>query len=126
MLLFIALSTISILSSSKMAFAANYIPFLVLLFLTNNLLPSSALSDKPFPCFFIFGDSLVDSGNNNDLNTSAKVDYSPYGVDFPYGATGRFTNGLTSADFLGDAFLLVLVVIVAFVYSNILSLPSAT
>ncbi|XP_047940439.1 GDSL esterase/lipase At1g29670-like isoform X1 [Salvia hispanica] len=81
-----------------MAFAGNYIPvfFLVSFFLTKLVVVSA----QPFPCFFIFGDSLVDSGNNNNLNTSAKVDYPPYGVDFPYGATGRFTNGLTSADFL--------------------------
>ncbi|KAL8268303.1 hypothetical protein R6Q59_002101 [Mikania micrantha] len=53
------------------------------------------------PCMFIFGDSLVDNGNNNDLNTREKADYSPYGVDFPQGATGRFTNGQTQADIIG-------------------------
>ncbi|GMN43435.1 hypothetical protein TIFTF001_012638 [Ficus carica] len=37
------------------------------------------------PCFFIFGDSLADSGNNNHLHTSAKVNYPPYGIDFPEG-----------------------------------------
>ncbi|KAL1559729.1 GDSL esterase/lipase-like isoform X1 [Salvia divinorum] len=71
-------------------------------FLVSFFLTKLVVSAQPFPCFFIFGDSLVDSGNNNDLNTSAKVDYPPYGVDFPYGATGRFTNGLTSADFLAQ------------------------
>ncbi|XP_062095158.1 GDSL esterase/lipase At1g29670-like [Humulus lupulus] len=55
------------------------------------------------PCFFIFGDSLVDNGNNNRLPTSAKVNYQPYGIDFP-GATptGRFSNGLNLVDFLGQ------------------------
>lgn len=57
------------------------------------------------PCFFIFGDSLVDSGNNNYLPTLAKVNYLPYGVDFPIGATGRFCNGRTSVDILGLASL---------------------
>ncbi|KAH6763838.1 GDSL-like Lipase/Acylhydrolase superfamily protein [Perilla frutescens var. frutescens] len=52
------------------------------------------------PCFFIFGDSLVDNGNNNDMLTLARADYSPYGVDFPQGATGRFTNGRTFVDVL--------------------------
>ncbi|KAJ6881947.1 GDSL esterase/lipase [Populus alba x Populus x berolinensis] len=47
------------------------------------------------PCYFIFGDSLVDSGNNNNLETVAKVNYPPYGIDFPGGPTGRFTNGRT-------------------------------
>ncbi|XP_078430607.1 GDSL esterase/lipase At1g71691-like [Wolffia australiana] len=51
---------------------------------------------------FVFGDSLVDAGNNNGLVTLAKADYSPYGVDFPSGATGRFCNGGTVADHLGE------------------------
>lgn len=53
------------------------------------------------PCYFIFGDSLVDSGNNNNLATMAKVDYLPYGIDFPGGPTGRFCNGRTTADIIG-------------------------
>lgn len=58
---------------------------------------------KPkLPCYFIFGDSLVDSGNNNGLVTSVKANYPPYGIDFPQGVTGRFTNGRTIADILGD------------------------
>lgn len=57
------------------------------------------------PCYFIFGDSLSDAGNNNDLITMAKVNYSPYGIDFPRGiATGRFTNGRTVADFISKFF----------------------
>ncbi|PWA74415.1 SGNH hydrolase-type esterase domain-containing protein [Artemisia annua] len=58
---------------------------------------------KPkLPCYFIFGDSLFDSGNNNGLTTSFKANYPPYGIDFPQGVTGRFTNGRTIADILGD------------------------
>ncbi|RDX96776.1 GDSL esterase/lipase, partial [Mucuna pruriens] len=52
------------------------------------------------PCLFIFGDSLSDAGNNNKLRTDAKVNYLPYGIDFPGGPTGRFTNGLTSVDII--------------------------
>ncbi|KAJ0080718.1 hypothetical protein Patl1_10322 [Pistacia atlantica] len=48
------------------------------------------------PCYFIFGDSLVDSGNNNNLATHAKADYTPFGIDFPHGPTGRFTNEILS------------------------------
>ncbi|KAI3743730.1 hypothetical protein L1987_56795 [Smallanthus sonchifolius] len=54
------------------------------------------------PCYFIFGDSLVDSGNNNKLVTTFKSDYLPYGIDFPQGVTGRFTNGRTIADIIGE------------------------
>nr|GMD16531.1 GDSL esterase/lipase At1g33811 [Ipomoea batatas] len=52
------------------------------------------------PCFFIFGDSLVDNGNNNGILTLARANYMPYGVDFPSGTTGRFTNGRTFVDIL--------------------------
>ncbi|KAK9051623.1 hypothetical protein SSX86_028250 [Deinandra increscens subsp. villosa] len=60
------------------------------------------LSKPQVPCYFIFGDSLVDSGNNNELVTKAKANYLPYGVDFPEGVTGRFTNGRTMADMIGE------------------------
>ncbi|XP_015886207.2 GDSL esterase/lipase At1g33811-like [Ziziphus jujuba] len=54
------------------------------------------------PCFFIFGDSLVDNGNNNRIVTLARANYRPYGIDFPQGTTGRFTNGRTFVDVLAQ------------------------
>ena len=51
---------------------------------------------------FVFGSSLVDNGNNNFLDTKAKADYLPYGIDFPNGASGRFTNGKNVVDLLGE------------------------
>ncbi|KAM3306805.1 hypothetical protein P3S67_013676 [Capsicum chacoense] len=55
------------------------------------------------PCYFIFGDSLVDNGNNNNLTTSAKANYFPYGIDFPAASqNGRFTNGKNKADFIAE------------------------
>ena len=51
--------------------------------------------------FFVFGDSLVDSGNNNYLVTSARADSPPYGIDYPtHQATGRFSNGLNLPDLI--------------------------
>ncbi|KAG8077912.1 hypothetical protein GUJ93_ZPchr0007g4433 [Zizania palustris] len=50
------------------------------------------------PCYFVFGDSLVDNGNNNDIVSLARANYPPYGIDFEGGATGRFSNGLTTVD----------------------------
>ncbi|KAL5991185.1 hypothetical protein ACLOJK_012091 [Asimina triloba] len=44
------------------------------------------------PAMFIFGDSLVDSGNNNNLITLLKANYYPNGINFTAGATGRFCN----------------------------------
>ncbi|XP_022733791.1 GDSL esterase/lipase At5g41890 [Durio zibethinus] len=62
----------------------------------------------PSLCFtsFVFGDSLVDAGNNDYLFTLSKADSPPYGIDFkPSGGqpTGRFTNGRTIADIIGQA-----------------------
>ncbi|KAK9051620.1 hypothetical protein SSX86_028247 [Deinandra increscens subsp. villosa] len=54
------------------------------------------------PCYFIFGDSLVDNGNNNHLVTFAKAIYLPHGIDYSSGPTGRFCNGRTFADFMAE------------------------
>ena len=59
-------------------------------------------SQPQVPCFFIFGDSISDNGNNNDLVTMAKANYQPYGIDFPGGPTGRFTNGRNLVDIIGQ------------------------
>ncbi|KAM5587821.1 hypothetical protein ABKV19_006327 [Rosa sericea] len=64
---------------------------------------SSCVNGEPkVPCFFIFGDSLADNGNNNLLDSLAKVNYTPYGIDFAGGSTGRFTNGRTTIDILSQ------------------------
>ncbi|PON54638.1 Lipase [Parasponia andersonii] len=54
------------------------------------------------PCYFIFGDSLVDNGNNNQLQSLARADYLPYGIDFPNGPSGRFSNGKTTVDVVAE------------------------
>jgi hypothetical protein len=54
------------------------------------------------PCYFIFGDSLVDNGNNNFIVSMARANYPPYGIDFAGGPSGRFSNGLTTVDVLGN------------------------
>ncbi|XP_022977773.1 GDSL esterase/lipase At5g41890 [Cucurbita maxima] len=61
----------------------------------------------PGLCFttFVFGDSLVDAGNNDYIFTLSKADSPPYGIDFkPSGGrpTGRFTNGRTISDIIGE------------------------
>jgi len=51
--------------------------------------------------FFVFGDSLVDNGNNNYLITAARADSPPYGIDTPdHRATGRFSNGKNVPDII--------------------------
>lgn len=55
------------------------------------------------PLIFVFGDSTADVGTNNYLNDSkARADFPHNGIDFPHSRpTGRFSNGLNSADSLG-------------------------
>lgn len=51
--------------------------------------------------FFVFGDSLVDNGNNNYLATTARADSPPYGIDYPtHRPTGRFSNGYNIPDLI--------------------------
>jgi phospholipase/lecithinase/hemolysin len=51
--------------------------------------------------FFVFGDSLVDNGNNNYLATTARADTYPYGIDSQsHRASGRFSNGLNMPDII--------------------------
>ncbi|XP_042483842.1 GDSL esterase/lipase At5g45670-like isoform X2 [Macadamia integrifolia] len=57
-------------------------------------------ADPQVPCYFIFGDSLVDNGNNNAMASLARANYLPYGIDFPDGPTGRFCNGETTTDII--------------------------
>ncbi|KAJ1391173.1 SGNH hydrolase superfamily [Sesbania bispinosa] len=61
------------------------------------------VNSQSVPALFVFGDSLVEVGNNNFLRTIARANYYPYGIDFRGGgATGRFSNGNTLIDFIGD------------------------
>ncbi|XP_044480258.1 GDSL esterase/lipase At5g42170-like [Mangifera indica] len=51
--------------------------------------------------FFAFGDSILDSGNNNNQLTLLRCNFPPYGRDFMGGkATGRYCNGKNPADIL--------------------------
>ncbi|XP_078163029.1 GDSL-like Lipase/Acylhydrolase superfamily protein [Carex rostrata] len=73
--------------------------FLVLLVL------SIKVSSSQSYISFVFGDSLVDAGNNDYLFTISKANVPPYGIDFlPSGGrpTGRFTNGRTISDIIGQ------------------------
>ncbi|RHN41945.1 putative triacylglycerol lipase [Medicago truncatula] len=76
-------------------------PFLVLFYPFD----VTATFDEPpyknhsFPAVIAFGDSILDTGNNNYLSTIVKADFKPYGRDFIGGkATGRFCNGKVPSD----------------------------
>ncbi|KAJ3674666.1 hypothetical protein LUZ60_005282 [Juncus effusus] len=52
------------------------------------------------PGVMTFGDSIVDTGNNNNRLTLVKADFPPYGRDFTtHSPTGRFCNGKLATDF---------------------------
>ncbi|XP_065863836.1 GDSL esterase/lipase At4g16230-like [Euphorbia lathyris] len=53
------------------------------------------------PANFVFGDSLVDVGNNNYIISLSKADFAPNGIDFGK-PTGRYTNGRTIVDIIGQ------------------------
>ncbi|KZV56856.1 GDSL esterase/lipase [Dorcoceras hygrometricum] len=63
-----------------------------------------ATSAQPLvPALFIFGDSIVDVGNNNNLETIVKANFPPYGRDFiKHTPTGRFCNGKLALDFTAE------------------------
>ncbi|KAI5075630.1 hypothetical protein GOP47_0009706 [Adiantum capillus-veneris] len=52
------------------------------------------------PAVFVFGDSTVDVGNNNYLETILKANFLPYGRDFDTKKpTGRFSDGRIATDY---------------------------
>jgi len=55
-----------------------------------------------FPALLAFGDSILDTGNNNFLLTFMKGNIWPYGRSFSMRrATGRFGNGRVFSDIVG-------------------------
>jgi hypothetical protein len=74
----------------------------ILLGFASVLIKAQILNPPIVPAQFVFGDSLVDPGNNNYIATIAKSNFFPNGIDFQGGrATGRFCNGRTVVDVIG-------------------------
>lgn len=62
----------------------------------NTIIPKS-------PAILVFGDSTVDTGNNNYILTPFRGNHPPYGLDFPGRIpTGRFSNGKLVPDMLAS------------------------
>ncbi|EXB75952.1 GDSL esterase/lipase [Morus notabilis] len=83
------------ISSKKLAFG-----FLIIVV----VFPFSVVHGDPLvPGLMIFGDSVVDTGNNNYLYTLVKANFPPYGRDFvTHKPTGRFCNGKLATDFTAE------------------------
>ncbi|XP_031489153.1 GDSL esterase/lipase At1g71250-like isoform X3 [Nymphaea colorata] len=60
------------------------------------------LGKRNVPAMFVFGDSIVDGGNNVFVDRNVTTRFLPYGIDFPTGPTGRFTNGKNPGDFMSQ------------------------
>ncbi|XP_042493784.1 GDSL esterase/lipase At1g71250-like [Macadamia integrifolia] len=89
-------------SSSRVVLMA-LLPWLWMIIIIFYCSSSGGVLGAPLvPAMFVFGDSLVDNGNNNFLSSIAKSNYIPYGIDFYAGPTGRFSNGRTVVDMLGE------------------------
>ncbi|XP_052211054.1 GDSL esterase/lipase At4g28780 [Diospyros lotus] len=77
--------------------------FLAVAITVVSVLSTKAPRAEAARAFFVFGDSLVDNGNNNYLVTSARADSPPYGIDYPtHRPTGRFSNGLNIPDIISE------------------------
>ncbi|CAL9026943.1 unnamed protein product [Prunus brigantina] len=75
---------------------------LVLLFMIHL---ANAAENQGLGASFIFGDSLVDCGNNNYIPSLSKANIVPNGIDFKASGgkpTGRYTNGRTIGDIVGE------------------------
>ncbi|CAM0950714.1 unnamed protein product [Alopecurus aequalis] len=78
-----------------------YLPWLIFFLLRGG---GVAAAGK-VPAIIVFGDSSVDTGNNNFIPTIARSNFWPYGRDFADGLpTGRFSNGRLATDFISEAF----------------------
>ncbi|KAJ8768657.1 hypothetical protein K2173_023561 [Erythroxylum novogranatense] len=56
-----------------------------------------------FSAILFFGDSILDTGNNNHIETPLKANFYPYGQDFPgHVSTGRFSNGKLITDMIAS------------------------
>lgn len=75
-----------------------------LLFLSFFIFSLGLLEAQKAPAVYVFGDSLVDVGNNNYLSFSIEKAILPhYGIDFPTKKpTGRFSNGKNAADLIAE------------------------
>ncbi|KAG7637955.1 putative triacylglycerol lipase [Arabidopsis thaliana] len=65
---------------------------------------ANATTQPLFPAILIFGDSTVDTGNNNyHSQTIFKAKHLPYGVDLPgHEANGRYSNGKVISDVIAS------------------------
>lgn len=76
---------------------------LLMAFVALAVAKSGNSQDTLVPAIITFGDSVVDVGNNDYIQTLFKANYPPYGRDFVNKQpTGRFCNGKLATDITAD------------------------
>ncbi|XP_059439781.1 GDSL esterase/lipase EXL3-like isoform X2 [Corylus avellana] len=95
-------------SSQKPLSSSSNIVFSITIFIISlNTAGSAATMPKnePVPAVIVFGDSIVDPGNNNNIDSLIKCNFPPYGRDFIGGQpTGRFSDGRVPSDLIAELF----------------------
>ncbi|CAL5439380.1 unnamed protein product [Camellia sinensis] len=91
--------------SSSSSFSFLFFTFCIL------FIPSCSLGEcqrvGKHVALYVFGDSFLDSGNNNYINTTTldQANFRPYGETFFKFPTGRFSDGRLVSDFIGVDFV---------------------
>ncbi|XP_070664184.1 GDSL esterase/lipase EXL3-like [Malus domestica] len=89
-------------SSSKSSL--KLIMITIVLFLYRNVAAVELPNNEKIPAVIVFGDSIVDPGNNNNIGTIVKCNFPPYGRDFVgKRPTGRFSNGRVPSDWIAES-----------------------
>ncbi|CAN6680501.1 unnamed protein product [Malus baccata var. baccata] len=90
-------------SSSKFSHKIFFL-IVIVLFFYHNVAAVKLPNNEKIPTVIAFGDSVVDSGNNNNISTLVKCNFPPYGRDFVgQRPTGRFSNGRVPSDLIGKS-----------------------
>ncbi|KAI5319769.1 PREDICTED: GDSL [Prunus dulcis] len=77
---------------------------IIVLFLYHNAAAVTLPENETIPAVIVFGDSIVDPGNNNNIRTIVKCNFPPYGRDFiGRKPTGRFSNGRVPSDLIAES-----------------------
>ncbi|KAK1436935.1 hypothetical protein QVD17_02719 [Tagetes erecta] len=92
---------------TKMAVAHTELGLPILVFSCLLMLTSCLSTQGHFnkhAALFVFGDSLLDSGNNNYINTTTdfQANFWPYGISYFNPPSGRFSDGRLIHDFIAE------------------------
>ncbi|XP_070668868.1 GDSL esterase/lipase EXL3-like [Malus domestica] len=89
---------------SSLKFSLKIFLIVIVLFFYNNVAAVNLPNNEKVPAVIVFGDSVVDPGNNNYISTIVKCNFAPYERDFVgKRPTGRFSNGRVPSDMIAES-----------------------